>query len=126
MRDITYPQAIEIALQSKEPNNIYVAYAEGLLGEIFFSKGKFQEAALTFKRALQAYEKHYGGSNDPREVQAAGASQLVCWYLLHSRQFGLAVKAGEQELQAIQQLGGMNSDAADAMLRLATAHLNNG
>jgi len=127
MRDITYPQAIERALQSKEPNNIHVAYAEGLLGEIFFSKGKFQEAALTFKRALQAYEKHYGGSNDPREVQAVGASQLVCWYLLHSRQFGLAVKAGEQELQAIQQLGGMNSsDAADAMLRLATAHLNNG
>ena len=78
MRDITYPQAIEIALQSTEPNNIHVAYAEGLLGEIFFSKGTFQEAALTFKRALQAYEKHYGGSNDPREVQAAGASQLVC------------------------------------------------
>ena len=54
MRDITYPQAIEIALQSKEPNNIYVAYAEGLLGEIFFSKGKFREAALTFKRARLA------------------------------------------------------------------------
>lgn len=120
-------QAIEIALESKEPNNIYVAYAEGLLGEIFFAKGKYKEAALTFKSALRAYESHYRGSNDPKEVQAVGASQLVCWYLLHTKQFGLAVRAGEQELDAIQRVSGLNSsDAADAMLRLATAHLNNG
>ena len=103
MRDITYPQAIERALQSKEPNNIHAAYAEGLLGEIFFSKGTFLER---FRRL----------------APVSWCAGTYC-----TRGSGLAVKAGEQELQAIQQLGGMNSsDAADAMLRLATAHLNNG
>lgn len=120
-------KAIEIASQAKEPNNIYAAYAEGILGEIFFSEGHYKEAALKFKSALKSYESHYKSSNGPEEVEMIGASQLISWYFMTSKQYDLAAKAIAQELSVIERVTGLNStDAAEAMLRLGSAHLNNG
>jgi len=120
-------EAIEIASQAKESNNIYAAYAEGILGEIFLSEGHYKEAALKFKSALKSYESHYKSSNGPEEVEMIGASQLISWYFMTNKQYDLAAKAITQELGVIERVTGLNSsDAAEAMLRLGSAHLNNG
>ena len=111
----------------KELKNIYVAYAEGILGDILFSEGHYKEAASKFKSALNSYEAHYKISNGPEEIEMIGASQLISWYFMNNKEYDLAAKTIARELGEIVRVAGINSpDAADAMLRLGSAHLNNG
>ena len=52
-------EAIETARKTKQCNNIYEAYAEGILGEILYRENRFNESALHSSRALKVYEHHY-------------------------------------------------------------------
>jgi hypothetical protein len=56
MRDITYPQAIEIALQSKEPNNTHVASVGGdilLQGNVPRSRPDIQARLAGLRETLR-------------------------------------------------------------------------
>lgn len=97
------------------------------MGDIFLAQGYYKEAALKFKSALKSYENHYQSSNGPQELEAIGANQLVSWYFMTTKQFNLATEAIVSELKTIEKVNGLNSSvAADAMLRLGSAHLQNG
>ena len=49
---------MEAARHRNEANNIYGAYAEGILGDALFKMGMYEEAAMRYKSALKAYERH--------------------------------------------------------------------
>jgi len=48
---------MEIAKHTGEENNIYAAYAEGILADCLYHKGSYKEAAEHYHAALKTYER---------------------------------------------------------------------
>ena len=65
-------RAIEAAERTKEPDNVYVAYAKGILADALLAEKRFKEAAELYSEGLKAYEGHYKGSTTPAAVERAG------------------------------------------------------
>ena len=76
-------EAMEAATaHTKGQDNVYQAYAEGILGEVQFAEGNYKEAALHFHNALGNYERHERTSTGPESVMLVAATQLVSWMSL--------------------------------------------
>jgi TolA-binding protein len=51
-------EAITAANRRVEPNNVYSAYAEGILADALLEMGDFKKAAYHYRSALKTYEHH--------------------------------------------------------------------
>lgn len=79
--------AIELADHSRQVNNIYSAYATGILAEALYAEGKFQASADNYRRAFEAYKRHYRSETGPESVELLGALQLMSWVLLSKKDY---------------------------------------
>ncbi len=83
-------EAMEAATaHTKGQDNVYQAYAEGILGEVQFAEGNYREAALHFHNALGNYERHERTSTGPESVMLVAATQLVSWMSLAKNESSL-------------------------------------
>lgn len=71
-------RAIEAAERTKEPDNVYAAYAKGLLADALLAEKRFKEAAELYSEGLKAYERHYKGGTTPAAVEKAGSALSDC------------------------------------------------
>lgn len=51
--------AMLLAGHSHQSNNIYSAYATGILGDALYAEGKFKESSEAYKESFEAYKRHY-------------------------------------------------------------------
>eukprot|EP00601_Ochromonadales_sp_CCMP2298_P015939 CAMPEP_0173237024 /NCGR_PEP_ID=MMETSP1142-20121109/11799_1 /TAXON_ID=483371 /ORGANISM="non described non described, Strain CCMP2298" /LENGTH=343 /DNA_ID=CAMNT_0014167625 /DNA_START=38 /DNA_END=1069 /DNA_ORIENTATION=- len=120
-------EAIDIAHHTEQSDNIYAAYAEGILAEISYKQGNFKDAADRFRHALGAYEDHYRSKTGPQSIKALGASQVLAHVYLSSHQYDKAVEALAVQMNKAQEVFGDDSlEVADTMVNLATTHFNLG
>lgn len=116
-----------LANHTHEKNNIYFAYAEGILGESLYHMGAYQEAADHFRSALKAYEHHKESSNGPETIEFCGAMQLVAWTLLSNKEYQDAKRACTLALSITEKLLGSHApDTAASLINLASANLGIG
>lgn len=116
-------EAMEAASHTLQPNNIYAAYAEGILGEVLFSKGNYKEAAEHFHHALNTYERHMRSSTSPESIMLVAATQLVSWLSLAKNESQSAQSYCRTALAMTERLlGPEHPDVATSMLNLATAN----
>ena len=134
-----------LADHSKQVNNIYSAYATGILADALYAEGKYKNAADSYKQAFEAYKRHYrsdtGKSNiiiiiiiiiiimniGPETVELMGALQLISWVLLTKRDYDEALIACQNALGLTEKLlGPKDLDVASSMVNLATAYVNKG
>lgn len=66
-------KAIEIAKKTGEPDNVYAAYAESILGDSLYAMGSFELAAQHYKTALKAHQRHSHSSIGPEAVELTGS-----------------------------------------------------
>jgi tetratricopeptide (TPR) repeat protein len=115
-----------MADHTREPDNIYSAYAEGILADALYGQGKFKEAAEHFKAALKTYERHYRSNSGPEAVELVGAMQIVAWNALSKKDYDEALVACQTALGMTEKLmGPNNADVAACMVNLAIARLHN-
>ena len=67
-------RALEAAERTNERDNVYAAYAKGILADALLAEKRFKEAAELYSEGLKAYERHYKGSTSPAAVERAGHS----------------------------------------------------
>lgn len=119
--------AIASAEKSREANNIYTAYAQGLLADALLDEGRHAEAAVTYSEALRAYERHYRSTTSPDAVELAGATQLLAWSLVKDAKFTEAAMVSSEALTLSLTLFGPDSlEVAGSMANLATARMLSG
>mmetsp|Transcript_19674 Transcript_19674/g.19769 ORF Transcript_19674/g.19769 Transcript_19674/m.19769 type:complete len:358 (+) Transcript_19674:71-1144(+) len=120
-------KAMELGEHTGEPDNVYTAYAEGILGDILYKSGSVEEAADHYRSALRIYERHYRSSSGPEAIQMLGASQMISWKLLGDRKYKEAIDACSTALGLAETLLGPTSpDVATCLFNLGTAYLNCG
>ena len=76
LKPLTCRRAIDSAEKTHERDNIYAAYAKGILADALYAEGKYEEAAGVYAEGLKAYERHYHGKHSPDEIEIAGRA---CW-----------------------------------------------
>lgn len=94
---------------SGQPDNIYAAFAEGILAEALYREGHYREAADQYRDALRTYENHYQVPRGPEEVELAGAMQVMAWTLLSRKDYAAAKHACATALGLSSKLLGTNS-----------------
>jgi tetratricopeptide (TPR) repeat protein len=120
-------EAIDMADHTHESDNIYSAYAEGIMADALYGQGNFKESAEHFKSALKSYERHYRSNSGPEAVELVGAMQLVAWNALSKKDYEEALLACQTALGMTEKLmGPKNADVAACMVNLAIARLHNG
>ncbi len=120
-------EAIEIGDHTGKANNIYAAYAQGILADALYAEGDYPGAAYQYRGALRAYEHHFVASNGPEAVELLGSLELVAWTLLSKREFEEAKVACATALGMSQQLlGPTHRTVAMNMLNLAESYMNTG
>jgi tetratricopeptide (TPR) repeat protein len=70
-------RAIAAAAETKEVDNIYAAFAKGILASAYYAEERYEEAANEYREALKAYEQHYSGETTPDIVEQAGNSNSI-------------------------------------------------
>eukprot|EP01036_Dinobryon_divergens_P001633 gene1633-2137_t len=119
--------AMAIGQQTGDADNIYTAYAEGILGDVLYKMGNVAEAADHYRSALHKYERHYRSSSGPEAVQLFGAAQVMSWTLLKEGKYKEAITSCSTTLGLAERILGLNSpDVAICMFNLGTAFLNSG
>jgi tetratricopeptide (TPR) repeat protein len=117
-------QAIDIAHHTEQSDNIYAAYAEGILAEINYKQGNFKDAADRFRHALASYEDHYKSKSGPQNIKSLGAAQLLSFAFMTGRRYDKAAEALKVELRNVYEVYGSESrEAAYTMVNLASACL---
>lgn len=120
-------EAMEISKHTGEDNNIYAAYAEGILADSLYHMGSYKEAAEHYHSALKTYERHSKSSHGPEAIELVGAVQLVAWSLLSSRKYEEAKGACSAALAMTEKLTGpMSIDVGASLLNLAIANMHTG
>lgn len=119
--------AMLIGEHTGESDNVYFAYAEGILGDILLKKGSFQEAAEHYHSALKVYERHYRSSTGPEAVQMLAAAMMAGWTLLSDERYKDAIIGCSTALGMAEKMLGPNSpDVATCLFNLGTAYYNTG
>eukprot|EP01038_Epipyxis_sp_PR26KG_P012872 gene12872-17250_t len=119
--------AILIAQHTGETESIYEAYAQGILADALFRMGSYQQAAEKYREALKTYEHNFISPKGPEMIELLGAAQLMAFTMVNTNEFEDAVKACLVALGMTEKtLGPTTIDAAEAMINLATAYVNNG
>ena len=72
-------EAMALADHVRQPDSVYHAFAEGILGDAYYKSKDFQSAANRYHSALKAYERHYRSESGPESIELMGATQLVAW-----------------------------------------------
>ncbi|KAJ1434761.1 hypothetical protein B484DRAFT_393803 [Ochromonadaceae sp. CCMP2298] len=117
-------EAIDIAHHTEQSDNIYAAYAEGILAEISYEQGNFKSAADRFRHALSAYENHYRSKTGPQNVKSLGAAQMLSFAFMTGRRYDKAAEALKVELRNVYDVYGKESlEAADTQVNLGSAYL---
>ena len=120
-------KAIATADHTKEINNIYAAYAEGIWADALYSKGEYRSSADHYNGALKSYERHYRSNSSPEAVELVGAINLAAWNLLSKKDYEDATAAWSTALGMTEKLlGPQNTDVAGCMTNLAISHMNMG
>jgi hypothetical protein len=57
-----------LADHSKQVNNIYSAYATGILADALYAEGKYKNAAESYKEAFEAYKRHYRSDTGKSDI----------------------------------------------------------
>lgn len=110
-----------------QANNVFSAYAEGLIGDALFAEGDYKEAATRYCDALKTYENHFYSAKGPESVELMGALQMTAWNLITKKQFQAAKRACAEALGLSKKLFGANSTTvATAMVNLANAQMKTG
>lgn len=78
---------MEIASHTNESNNIYRAFAEGILGDAFLGEGNYQTAANHFRKALKVYENRYMSSSGPQALEMMGSLQMAAKLYLNESEY---------------------------------------
>ena len=118
-------EAMEAATaHTKGQDNVYQAYAEGILGEVQFAEGNYKEAALHFHNALGIYERHERTSTGPESVMLVAATQLVSWVSLAKNESSIEAQVFARTALAMTErlLGPNHVDTAACMVNLAVAN----
>ena len=120
-------RALAAAEKSGEMDNIYAAYAKGLIGDALFKEEHYKEAALAYKDGLQAYEMHYDGETSPIAIEIVGerlsctvrhkgflnfvkgASKCLATALIDKEDYALATAVCEEVLERSASLFGESS-----------------
>lgn len=119
--------AIATADHTREMNNVYAAYAEGIWGDALYSKGEYRASADHYHGALKSYERHYRSNSGPEAVELVGAINLAAWNLLSKKDYEDATAAWSTALGMTERLlGPQNTDVAGCMTNLAISHMNMG
>ena len=112
---------------SHEPNNIYAAYAQGILGDACYHENDFKKAAELYRDALKTYERHFQTVGGPENLELVGSLQLIAWTLLTRKDYDEAKQACATALGMTERLLGPNSTAvASSMVNLANAYIHTG
>jgi tetratricopeptide (TPR) repeat protein len=120
-------RAMASAAKSREHDNVYGAYAEGILADSLLAEGRFAEAAERYRDALRTYERHYRGKHSPDAIEIAGATQLLVWSFLRSEQYDEAVTMGTRALELNSNLYGPHSaEVGGSLVNVATALMQTG
>jgi tetratricopeptide (TPR) repeat protein len=116
---------MKTAEHTKQPDNIYEAYAEGILGDVLFAEHHYKEAAQHYEKALKTYERHAITENGPDSVILVSAMQLASWLSLSNREnIFLTQFACKKALAMTERLLGPDCvDTAASMYNLATANM---
>ena len=118
-------EAIEAASHTTQLDgqNVYQAYAEGILAEVLYKKGNYKEAADSFHHALLIYEKHTRSSTGPESVMLVAATQLISWLSLTKNESTSAQHYCKTALSMTERLlGPSHSDVGISMVNLAAAN----
>lgn len=119
--------AIETAGHTKQYDNIYEAYAEGILGEVMYAQGNFKESADHLRKGLKKYEHHTRTSTGPESVMLVAATQLMSWLSLSKNESATSQVYCRTALSMTERLlGSEHPDVANCMVNLATANKMNG
>eukprot|EP01038_Epipyxis_sp_PR26KG_P005305 gene5305-7369_t len=120
-------EAVSIAQHTGESENIYEAYANGILADALYRIGSYQVAAEKYRQALSAYEHRFASEKGPEMIELLGATELMAFTMVNTNEYDDAIKACSVALGMTEKmLGPTTSDAADAIINLATAYMNNG
>lgn len=108
-------------------DNIYAAYAEGILAEALYREGNYRESADKYRDALRIYERHYQVARGPEDVALTGAMEVLAWTLLSRKDFAAAKQACSTALgMASKLLGGNSIQTATNLANLGVALMNLG
>jgi len=119
--------AMRTAEHSGELNNIYEAYAEGILGECLYKEGDYKGASDHFKHALRTYEMHTKTSTGPETLAALGAVQYIAWDNFRKKKYADALPACTVALGMTMKLFGKSApETAACMIHLASAQTHTG
>ena len=119
--------AMSTADARKEDDNIFSAYADGVLANVLHLQGEYEEAAKHYRTALNKYERHYASSSGPQAVETVAATQLISWSHMAERDFNSAVHSCTAALSMTRRLLGDDAvDSANAAFNLGTALMNTG
>ena len=119
--------AIEAAAHTKQQDNIYEAYAEGILGEVLYAQSNYKESAEHFHKALKAYEHHTRSSTGPESLMLVAATQLISWLSLSKNDTLNSQSYCRTALSMTERLlGPDHPDTGNCMFNLATANMKAG
>ena len=119
--------AIETIKAEGVTDNIYQAYAEGILGEVLFAEGDFQDAAEHYHMALKTYEHHMQSETSPESVMIVAATQLISWQSLAQNNSQIMQETCRKALSMTEKLLGPDDpNTAVCMLNLALANMQMG
>ena len=96
-------------IYSGQGDNIYAAYAEGIMAEALYQEGNYRESADKYRDALRTYERHYQVARGPEDVELVSSMQILAWTLLSRKDFAAAKHACATALGLSSKLLGNNS-----------------
>ena len=110
---------------TKQQDNIYQAYAEGILGDILYAEEQYKDAADHYGKALKTYENHLKSATGPESIVLVAAVQLISYTALNNPVNDLLVQYSCRRALAMTErlLGPESTDTADCMFNLATANM---
>ena len=119
--------AIETIKAEGVTDNIYQAYAEGILGDVLFAEGDFEDAAEHYHMALKTYEHHMQSKTSPESVMIVAATQLISWQSLAQNNSQIMQETCRKALSMTEKLLGPDDpNTAVCMLNLALANMQMG
>lgn len=113
------------AAHTKQQDNIYQAYAEGILGDILYAEEHYKDAADHYGKALKTYESHVKSATGPESIVLVAAVQLISYVALNNPEHDLLIQYSCRRALAMTEklLGPESTDTADCMFNLATANM---
>jgi tetratricopeptide (TPR) repeat protein len=108
-------EAIAAAERTGETDNVYSAFARGILGDVHLEELRYKEAAEEYSAALKAYERHYESIGSPSNVELMGAVRARGRTLSSEGKYAEAAVESEKEVSLTREIFGVYSDETAGM-----------